>query len=165
MNKTHGKHITPEAMAQQWRFASNALAVNVWNFTIQAGNIATAVFRKSFEMGGFNTIPFTRWKQRTKKYPHPILHETGTLKSSITWKRAGSNKNSTAHIFTNPITFCGAKRHAGFCYAAVHNDPDGSHTYGASGVPSVQRQFIGHSEKLKQELKKIERTLFVGLPC
>jgi hypothetical protein len=69
-------------------------------------------------------------------------------------------------IYTDPFAFKHSKRQYGrnFCYAAVHNDPSGSHTYGNTGVASIQRQFIGYSSYVTDKIRTYSIRVFDGFP-
>lgn len=149
--------ITTKQMVTQWEHLAHQFEVNVWNFEVNVGKAGVEVFKKSFDLQRFNTSGSSPWEARRTQKPHPILVETGTLKNSIKWKKG--DKRSVV-IYTDPKDF--VKR--GFCYAATHNDPSGTHTYGYSRVPSVQRQFIGHSTVLDRKMQELEKTLFRGFP-
>lgn len=162
-----GIKITPQMFADQWKHASHRFQLNVWNFEVELAKEAVDIFKKSFDLGRFNTNGSIAWKARRKNYAHPILNETGTLKNSIEWKylsgdTAGPKKG--VRIFTNPNKFWTAARHKGFCYAAVHNARSGTYTYGKTGVKSIQRQFIGHSTELNRKIKELTPKIFIGLP-
>lgn len=50
-----------------------------------------------------------------------------------------------------------------YCYAAIHNEGyEGGYYYGASGVPAIKRQFIGHSTVLDNEMATLGREIFLG---
>lgn len=162
-----GNILTPKQFQQQWMHALHRYQLNVWNFQAEAGRAGVEVFKGSFPMRRLNTSSSKPWKKRSKTWrkKHPILEETGTLKNSIEWKYLGGiGGKKGVRIYTNPTKFYTAKRHRGFCYAAVHNDPDGSHTYGRSGVPSVQRQFIGNSSFLDRKFRALAPMIFKGFP-
>ena len=165
MAKRGGIVITPKHMIAQWSHAVHKFQLNVWNVEAELAKEAVDIFKKSFDLKRLNTKGSTRWPERTRKYNHPLMEETGTLKNSIEWKhlpRTGGNGG--VRIYTNPGKFGTAARHPGFCYAAVHNAPSGSYTYGKTGVPSKQRQFIGHSSELDQKVKSLSVKIFAGLP-
>lgn len=155
-----GKNLTPKELMMQWKTVPSRFGVNVFNFRTQIGKAARKVFQDSFYLGRFNSAGEFAWKPRTRTYSHPILNETGTLRESIVWKHVGT----TTKIYTDPSRFNTSARHRGFCYAAIHNDPDGRHTYGASMVPSVQRKFMGHSTVLRDLIRKYSKTIFDGFP-
>ncbi len=164
--KLKGIPITPQMFLAQWKHASHKFQLNVWNFEVSLGKAAVEIFKQSFDMQRFNTKGSRPWRKRRKSYTHPILNETGTLKNSIEWKYlndTGASKGGV-RIYTNPSKFGTAARHAGFCYAAVHNNPSGSHTYGNTGVRSVQRQFMGHTSELDKKIKELTPKIFAGLP-
>ncbi|MDR1090957.1 MAG: hypothetical protein LBL79_07760 [Prevotella sp.] len=168
VNKMAGpKNLTPKQLMDQWRALPNKFDVNIWNFEVKAGKAAVSVFQESFYLRRFNSSGEFGWKERRKPRPYPILEETGSLKNSIKWKHLGtkcSKSAAGARIYTDPNGFQNTKRHRGFCYAAVHNAPDGTYTYGRTGVRSIQRQYIGHSTVLKNKLKELSPIIFDGFP-
>lgn len=156
--------ITPAQFKSQWAGVINKISANTWNFQVVLSKKVEEIFKQSFVMGRFNSSGSQYWHRRTKSYPHPILNETGTLRESIKRKFVGTGVDKHVSIFTDPTAFKTSARHQGFCYAAVHNAPDGTYYYGASKVPSVQRQFIGHSSLVEEELKNLSDIIFQGLP-
>lgn len=164
MARRGGIHITPAQMAAQWRPLPHRFQLNLWNFEVEAGQAAVEVFKESFDLHRLNTNNSAPWRPRRDRKTHPILKETGTLKNSIRYKRTKQAGNDVVRTFTDPRTFGTAARHPGFCYAAVHNDPSGSHTYGNTGVKSIRRQFIGHSTVLNVKLKRLSIKIFEGFP-
>jgi hypothetical protein len=163
--KITGIPITPQQMVAQWRHLPHKFQVNCWNFEIKAGKEAVSVFKESFEMHRLNSFGSIPWRARRDSKPHPILKETSSLQNSIKWKhRSDQSSPSGVRIFTDPNGFKNTKRHRGFCYAAVHNDKSGTHTYGKSGVRSIQRQYIGDSTVLKSKLMKLSAIIFEGFP-
>ena len=162
--KINGKAtpITPKQLLAQWLPLRFQFQLAVWNFQTEAGRAAVDVFQQSFDLGRFNSTGELPWKERKRPRPHPILNETGTLKNSI--KSEWTKDSKTVRVYTDPSAFGTAARHKGFCYAAIHNDPSGSHTYGASGVPSQQRQFMGYSDVLKKKMNKLVLKIFEKFP-
>lgn len=163
------KKITPEQLEAQWALLRHVFNVNAWNFEVEASKAAAETFRFSFNMMGFNTRGGTKWPPRKQPKPHPVLNETGTLKNSITSKVAGrwngkGGRHLTAHVYTDPKKFNTAARHKGFCYAAVHNAPDGSGFRTGKAVNIARRQFIGHSTVLDDKIWKLTNLLFRGFP-
>lgn len=167
MAKKGGIQITPEMMAQQWMHASHRFQLNVWNFEVQLAREAVNIFKTSFDLHRLNTNGSRPWRPRKRPYKHKILRQTGTMRNSIEWKylddSPGPNKGGV-RIYTNPAKYGTAARHKGFCYAAVHNAPSGTYTYGNTGARSIQRQFIGHSTVLDQKIKELTPMIFAGLP-
>lgn len=160
------KPITPKQLAAQWRHLPHKFQVNLWNFEVQVGKAAVSIFKESFKLGRFNSSKSMPWRPRRDRKTHPILKETSSLKNSIKWKHLSAKASpSGVRIYTDPNGFRNTKRHKGFCYAAVHNAPSGTHTYGSTGVRSVRRQYIGHSNVLRNKLKELTNTvLFAGFP-
>lgn len=152
------------------------LDLNIWNFLIGSGRIsdhadglaeyAVWVFKHSFDIGRFYTGDTERpWQPR--KNPgdgHPVLFDTGTLRDSITWKSEQSLGKFGIKIFTDPSRFGTARSHRGCCYADVHNTGYPPYVYGKSGVPAVQRQFIGYSTYIDEYIKKHSIEIFKGFP-
>jgi hypothetical protein len=158
-----GRIITPKQLINQWRTLPNKFEVNVWNFEVKAAKAAVSIFKASFNLQRFNSSGEFKWRERRKHQPHPILNETGSLQNSIKWKHLAT-KASGVRIYTDPNGFKNTQRHRGFCYAAVHNAPDGTYTYGNTGVGSVQRRYIGHSTVLENKLKELSHVIFDGFP-
>lgn len=157
-------------MRQQWVHAQHRFQLNLWNFEIEAGRAAVEVFKGSFDLRRLNTSKSSAWEKRKRNYRHPILEETGTLKNSIEWKflGQGAGPKQGVRIYTNPSKFGTAKRHAGFCYAAVHNGPPdklGQSSFRTGKVANMpRRQFIGPSSVLDKRLKLLVPTIFIGMP-
>ena len=147
----------------QWMGADHRFQVNVHNFEVKAGQAAVDVFQASFDKKRFNGAGRKRWPKWQGKYSGKgtLMNETGTLKNSIKVK---SIKNHKITVFTDPRDFIsGPARHRGFCYAAVHNNFDTLPIKPPHG-PKAQRQFIGHSAVLKDELKNLSVHIFDGFP-
>ena len=167
------KKITPQQMVAQWQRLRHAFDVNLWDFEAKASQIAESGFRASFKQKRFYDKNTSSWPFR-KKTPvpfHPILRETRTLMNSITSKvpemrLVGSRiRKQTVKVYTDKTKFGTAARHPGFCYAAVHNAPDGKgfRTGRASGI--ARRQFMGNSSIIEQEIYDIAKpTIFRGFP-
>jgi phage gpG-like protein len=174
--KLKGKGITPAQLAALWATLPNKFEVNLINFEKHVGEDIRDSFKKSFVLGRFNSAREFAWRSRSKSYSHSILNETGSLKDSITYSRKsntnffkrlfGIKSNHTISIYTDPSAFRGSKRQHGrkFCYAAIHNDPDGTHTYGRGGKPTIQRQFMGESSDAKKIIRDHKSYLFDGFP-
>lgn len=162
-----GTVITPKQLAQQWLRLPNKFEVNVFNFETLIGNAAKKVFKDSFYLRRFNSKSTFSWRARRDHKPHPILEETGNLKNSIVWQRvSGTGGRRGVSVYTDPFAFKHSKRQYGrnFCYAAVHNAPNGTYTYGNTGVRSIQRQFIGYSSVLNDKIKSYNIHIFDGFP-
>jgi len=175
-NKIGDLQISIPQFIAQWRTKPHMFQANLWSFEVKAGKTAQAVFRESFDLERFNKPNSTPWKPRAadlrakkaRKTIHirPILTQTETLKKSITWKHlGGKNKPLGVNIYTDPDKFWTSASHKGFCYAAVHNDPSGTHSYGNTSSPSIQRQFMGHSSTLRIKLEEnATPIIFKGFP-
>lgn len=162
-----GQLITPKQLMMQWAVLPNKFEVNVFNFETIMGDAAKHIFKQSFYLRRFNSASSFAWQPRRDKKRHQLLEETGNLKNSIVWKHfKGTGNKRGVSIYTDPFAFKHSKRQYGrnFCYAAVHNDPSGSHTYGNTGVRSIQRQFIGYSTVLNDKLQSYSIRIFDGFP-
>jgi len=164
MAGTIGKEITFEKLVEQWNSAPVRFEINALNFNTNIGKDAVEIFKKSFELRTFNSSGSFPWSPRKDKKPHQLLEETGSLKNSIVYSNL-SDHGTGVKIYTDPRAFGGSNRNkAGICYAAIHNDPDGSYTFN-NGGKSVRRQFMGHSSILKEKIETLTRTiLFQGMP-
>lgn len=153
--------ITPAQLVAQWAGAVHKIDVNVHNFEVKAGQAAVEVFQGSFEKRRMNTLNSRPWADWQGKYVGvSLMKETGSLQKSIKVK---SINNHRITIHTDPAEFNFTKRHQGFCYAAVHNNLESLVNRPAKG-PKKERQFIGHSTVLANELKKLSVHIFDGLP-
>lgn len=164
-----GIPLTPKQFILQWTHIPHKFEVGLWGFEATMAREAVAIFKRSFDLRRLNSDGAPSWPERKKHYPHPILNETGTLKNSIRSRRLEqgvleAKTTRGVQIYTDPARFGTAKRHKGFCYAAVHNAPDGKYTYGKSGAPSVQRQFIGHSTEIDDKIRECSMKLISILP-
>ena len=164
--KVGGIPISPRQLAAQWKRLPHKFQVNLWNFEVRLGKEAVDIFKESFDLGRFNKSNSIPWKPRRDRKSHPILKETSSLKNSIKWKHlSGKSTPSGVRIYTDPNGFKRTARHRGFCYAAIHNDPSGTHTYGNTGVRSVRRQYIGHTDVLRSKIRELTtQILFQGFP-
>lgn len=158
--------ITPKQLARKWANLPNKFEVNIFNFETLVGNAAKKVFQDSFYLRRFNSSGTFAWRARRDNKPHPILEETGNLRNSIVWQRSSTGLKRGVDIYTSPFAFKHSKRQYGrnFCYAAVHNDPSGTHTYGKSGALSIQRQFMGYSTVLRDKISSYSIHIFDGFP-
>lgn len=175
--------LTLEQFCNQWsrgkqvRPWHSLLAKNAEDFATLAGEYALSRFRTSFAEGGFYGSG-TKWAPREsrwgKKFTHPIMIDQGELKSKIKGEpgKTGSysafgkrdyRRRYRYDIWTDesstPIKGKrGKKRGRNQTYAAVHNtDPKfGLYTVNQySSRRPVQRQFIGHSEKLLNTINQL----------
>lgn len=154
--------LTPAQFLAQWQGAAHKINVGVHNFKVQAGQAAVEIFQESFDEKSFNG---NRWAPACYAYPKggvnfDLMEETGTLRSSIRVRKVDGDGVT---IFTDPSKFRGAARHKGFCYAGVHNSLDSLPIKPTRG-PKRQRQFIGHTNDLFDELNKLTKTIFARLP-
>jgi hypothetical protein len=160
---------------------------NTFDFVTVAGEYSKRFFRTSFIYGGFYGSG-TKWKPREskwgKKFTHPVLVDSGTLRNSI--KGEGNSSNITGrrdngaklfrrgakyHIWTTEVSIPergkrGRNNKYGR-YAAVHNsDPakTGFTVNQYSSKKPVQRQFIGFSRKLDDDIKRFIPMIFKGFP-
>ena len=156
-------NLTPERLMAQWTGATHKLQVNLHNFEVKAGKAAVAIFKQSFAMKRFNSHnarPWASW-QGNYKGKGELMQEHGILKNSIKVK---SIQNHAVTVFTDPNSFNNPlQRHPGFCYAAVHNNLRYLDTPPPRG-PKRERQFIGHSTLLLDELHQLSLHIFDGFP-
>lgn len=157
--------MTPKQFAAQWVNATVRFEVNVFNFEMKAIDKAHNVFLGSFDKLRFNSQSAPRWPKRKRNYIHPMLQETGNLKSSI--EKAGDNgfvsksPNGSAEleVGVNAAILANSKRQygRGFNYALVHNDGIDKN------VPP--RQFIGHSSIMDTFFRNVApEIIFKGFP-
>ena len=168
------KNLYPQQMVSQWRILPHKFQLNLWNFDVQAGRAAQKIFQGSFSKKKFNDSGSIKWAPRSAKsrYKHPLMVETGSLKNSIKWKLIGQNgatvsffgQSKGVEIFTDPNGFGNAKRHKGFCYAAVHNAPFSAGTRTGHMASMPRRHFMGHSDLLTKKLKELSKVIFKGFP-
>lgn len=163
------------------------LAFNSEEFATKAGEYALSRFRTSFDIGGFYGSG-TKWRPREskwgKKFTHPIMNDQGELKRSIkgekssrghynTFGARGFSRRYSYNISTNehsrPIKGKrGKRRTRSQSYAAVHNTDPRFGLYTVNQYSSrrpVQRQFIGHSDKLLDTINRLfVPEIFKGFP-
>ena len=161
-----GIPISPKQMVAQWRHKPHTFQVNVWNFEVKVGKAAQEIFQKSFDLKRFNSNNSVAWEQRSPKSKgsHPLMVQTSSLKNSIKWKHmAKQGEDGGVSMYTDPNGFNRTAAHRGFCYAEVHNSPNKSVRRGrVRNMP--QRQFMGDSSVLDEELNKLAVTIFKGFP-
>lgn len=185
--------ITLDQFCNQWARGKDVrpwhslLAKNAEDFVTLAGEYALSRFRTSFAEGGFYGSG-TKWAPRTskwgKKYTHPVLIDSGELKSKIKGQKSELGAYSTFgkrdyrrkyryDIWTAEESQTmnghrGKKRGKYKNYAAVHNtDPKfGLYTVRKNSLKRpVHRQFIGHSPKLLDTINKLfVPQIFKGFP-
>ena len=185
--------ITLDEFCGQWVKGANFMPLasrfefNICNFATVAGDHTKQFFRNSFDAGGFYGSG-TKWKPREskwgKKFTHPVLIDTGTLKNSIKSESKevsinGRRDNGTRirrqgakyYIWTaeisTPVKGKRGKKKGSGRYAAVHNsDPrlTGFTVNQYSSRKPVQRQFIGFSPRLDAELRQFIPVIFKGFP-
>lgn len=131
------------------------------NWRVLVGQRALKVFKESFKFQKFYSEGASPWQSLssfTKKKrsnrgtlrKSPILREYGDLEKSLKFEDHGRETS----IITQPVTANeGHHKSHTICYAGYHNDPNPWDTYGRwgrGGHPKkyVQRQFMGHSDKL-----------------
>ncbi|MFR9543445.1 MAG: hypothetical protein SNH27_15520 [Rikenellaceae bacterium] len=184
--------ISLDEFCNQWvraktqRAWSSLLAFNSEEFSTKAGTYALGCFRSSFTEGGF--YGGSKWSPRTskwgKKYSHPVMIDQGELKNSIKGEvgKGGSysafgkrdyRRRFRYDIWTDEkskaIKGKRGRRNTRYQnYAAIHNtDPKfGLYTVNQySSRRPVQRQFIGHSEKMLNVINtQFVPDIFKGFP-
>lgn len=148
---------------RQIQISIHQLSLNAERFRIAVGHRAIKVFQNSFKHQRLDATGSQKWadlsvftkKKRAKRVTGTrILNEYGDLYRSIKIKEqsaSGTVKGKVTRIYTdivkaNPQHY---KKHS-ICYAGYHNNPNPGDTYGKWGKrrPYIQRQFIGHSDKI-----------------
>lgn len=173
-----GNIMTPKQLAVQWRTLPNKFETNVFNFETLIGAAAVDVFKESFTLRKFNSTGQAPWPSRRDGRSHPLLYETGSLKQSIKVKKRSPKHKVVIYTdesefffssrnVTDPYKY-GARvskhRSRSFVYAAIHNL--GGRGAGAIGNAAYiqQRQFIGHSTVLENQLDYHSLRIFDGFP-
>ena len=175
--------ITLDQFCNQWARTkqqmawSSRLSYNAEEFATKAGEYALSRFKTSFQIGGFYGSG-TKWKPREskwgKKFTHPVMMDQEMLKGSLKGARgkygqynsigkSGYRRKYSYDISTNergrPIKGKrGRNKTRNQTYAAIHNtDPKfGLYTVNQySSRRPVQRQFIGHSDKLLNTIEQL----------
>lgn len=135
--------------------AFRKIKVQKLKFEVDMAKVAEKVFKESFDQRKFRTrgakpwkplAPYTvRQRARYGTSPSRILVDTGTLKKSI---KAVPNEG---RVIIDPSVYSGSRRHKGFVYAGIHNDPKyfGARNVMARNHEVPQRQFMGHSSVLR----------------
>ncbi len=139
--------MTPDELANMLRSQATEIQtfvdVNLPDFV---GTEAVNHFKENFENEGFTDATNQPW-QEVKRRVNPrtrgvrrinkILHDSGELKESITYKTE-----------TGRVVISSDKP-----YAAAHNE--GTSTAGRGRSTKIpKRQFIGHSQKLDEKIQK-----------
>lgn len=166
-----------EMCDQLGKISPSRLDFNVANFATEVGQYSKRVFKKSFDTQSFDG---KAWKPREsrwgKRFTHPILNDTGTLKDSFPivegndFASSTSRKDASARRSDGKLPFkrisasytihtneksqvIRGKRGAGrksIGYAAIHNTDPRISPYTVNQYSSrkpVQRQFIGLTGK------------------
>lgn len=166
---------------------------NIFDFVTIAGQYSKRFFVASFtnRTSGFYGSG-SAWAPRSskwgKKFTHPLMNDTGKLRRFIQGSATRNNKtgrkNNGTKLFirgasyditTNeesaPVKGKRGKHKRGGVYArygGIHNsDPDKSNftVNQYSRRKPVQRQFIGISDKLNNDIGKFIHILFRGFPA
>lgn len=123
-----------------------AFELAIKSLKTEVGDIAVKHFKKSFDMEGFNDVPFKRWKplkrERSRYANRKILTQTGTLKRSLRYNSYVGSKIWWVNV-SSPLI-----------YANVHNE--GLMAGRGAGFKMPKRQFMGDSKLLD---KKIQRRI------
>lgn len=186
--------ITLDQFVDQWakggssRGAVSRLESNVFEFTTLAGHYSKRYFATSFLYGGFYGTG-RKWEVRQsrwgKKFTHPVLIDTGTLKDSI--KAEGKETRITGWTDSRKRIFKRGARYDIFTtevsrpiqgkrgksasryghYAAIHNtDPrySGFTVNQYSSKKPIHRQFMGLNPSLDKEIERFIPLIFKGFP-
>lgn len=188
--------LTLEQFGEQWApggHPSNILTYlefDIFNFTTVAGEAAKAHFESSFERRGFAGIGAT-WPSRKsrwgRKFHHPVMNDTGTLKGSLKTKegkknygsilkRGAKSKSASYTIWTaerSSAEKCkrGTSSKSDGSYAAVHNTNPYLGLYyvnqwaaAHNGPRPKHRQFMGHSKALDAQVARLIPMIFRRMP-
>ena len=167
-----------EMCDQLGKISPSRLDFNVANFATEVGQYSKRVFKKSFDTQSFDG---KAWKPREsrwgKRFTHPILNDTGTLKDSFPivegndFASSTSRKDASARRSDGKLPFkrisasytihtneksqvIRGKRGAGrksIGYAAIHNTDPRISPYTVNQYSfrkPVQRQFIGFNREI-----------------
>lgn len=167
-----------QMIEQLEKISPSRLDFNVAEFTTEVGLYSKKVFKKSFDTQSFNG---NAWKPREsrwgKRFTHPVLCDTGTLKNSFPVLSEGdfalstSRKDTSARRTNGKLPFkrisasytihtneksqvIRGKRgasHRSVGYAAIHNTDPRISPYTVNQYSSkkpVQRQFIGFNREI-----------------
>ena len=147
--------ITVEKWSKQWAIDFNhdiPLALN--NICAHCARIAHNYAKDNFRLQGFNgDNGIEKWAPRKKKYAWSILNHTGQLKKSLQEETHKGKGRSVARVYTDSKAFLG------FNYAAFHNQPSGTYS---RPYPSIQRQFIGYSREIEDDLFTVFKNFFIN---
>lgn len=138
--------ISFEQMLNQWKTASSKFAINYYKTKIEIGETYVREYKRAFDI---KQIPGSNnyWRNRKRENSHPILHETGTLKNSISYQLFDGDG---LQIYTDESKFpVGRRKNGSKSYAAFHNSPDGTYP------PNIQRQFIGDSPLIELKVQNM----------
>lgn len=166
------------------------LEKNIFDFTTIAGNRSKMFFQASFNSGSFFRSG-TRWKPREskwgRKFTHPTLIDTGMLRRSIKGEMQNSSRTNyhsrkglSAKIFRRGAKYDiwtseistpqkGKRGRNGKYrnYAAIHNSDPRLTNYTVnqySNRKPEQRQFIGFSKPLDNDVSRYIDMIFKGFP-
>lgn len=112
---------------------------------ITLGNEAKNHFVGSFRLQGFEDRTVEKWpdrKKKDKRAGRAILVKTGDLRRSI--RRETLSKAKLEVVIATDLP-----------YAKIHNEGGDGMAWGKHPFKMPKRQFIGHSFKLNQRVKKI----------
>jgi hypothetical protein len=186
--------ITLDQFVAQWvrngssRGIVSRFESNIFEFATIAGHYSKRYFATSFMVGGFYGTG-KKWEARQskwgKKFTHPILIDTGTLKGSIKaegkrisidgWSdnrkkifRKGAKYEIWTTEVSKPIKGKRGKSASRYGhYAAIHNtDPrDSGFTVNQySTKKPAHRQFIGLNPALDKDIERFIPIIFRGFP-
>jgi len=143
------------------QIAIHYMQVNAEKFRVVVGHRAIKVFQESFKYQQFWSTGSHKWpalsnytlKKRAKRRTGSrILKEYGDLYRSI--KLNENESKGLTRIYTD-IVKANPSHHKklSVCYAGYHNNPRPGDTYGKGfrgrrPKPYIQRQFMGHSDKI-----------------
>lgn len=190
--------ISLDTFCNQWAQGGNSRIIvsqfdkNIFDFVTIAGQYSKRYFVASFtsRTSGFYGSG-SSWTPRTsrwgKKFTHPLMNDTGKLRSFIkggasknnrdSWKndgkklytRGASYKITTNEESTPTLKKRGKHKRGGVYarYGGVHNADPNKSNYRVNQYSKrkpVRRQFIGISDKLNNDVSKFFHIIFRGFP-
>lgn len=170
-------NLTGKQWATHLLIAAHELEINTVNFVQVMTRYAKRVFEKSFEIQRFyskgapNWIPLRPSTKRIREsrgvLSQKILIERRQLMDSLDLDFGFVGGAFSGAVYTKTVN----DRNGGqVCYAAIHNEADGTYTLGNENnvlgrrIPttgSVQRQFMGHSTYIESFATKIRNKYFL----
>lgn len=161
---------------------------NIFDFTTAVGEYTKKCFDSSFEQGGFYGTgqPWAPRESRWgRKFTHPVMLDTETLRKSIKFDQGSRERMKSANrvgritkmsnsyvISTNELSKASKGKRGSTAkskgYAAIHNSDPRITNFTVNQYSSrkpVQRQFMGISPKINDHvMAQFTKMLFLGFP-